>query len=149
MKIEEEIRQTKFRNPYHKVTVNLLFTVGWLESNSKKYFKPFGLTQQQFNILRILRGQHPRKISVASTKSRMLDRNSDVSRLLSRLISKKLVIKAQCPDDKRAAEILITNTGLSLLAKIDKKINLLDGLVNALTADEANRLSDLLDKIRG
>src|SRR5450432_164665 len=96
MKIEEEIKQTKFRSPHHKVAINLLFTASWLEERNKAYFKSFGVTPQQFNLLRILRGQHPGKISVAEIKSRMLDKNSDVSRLLSRLISKKFVMKGQC-----------------------------------------------------
>src|SRR5579859_746274 len=102
MKIEEEIKQSKFKSPFQKVAINLQFTANWLISNNNNFFKGFGITMQQFNILRILRGQHEKSISAAEIKERMLDRNSDVSRLLDRLIDKKLVTKSQCPSDKRA-----------------------------------------------
>src|SRR5882724_3947040 len=102
MKIEEEIKQNKFQNQYQKVAINLLFTASWLDANNNKFFKAFGITNQQFNILRILRGQHPQSISGATIKERMLDKNSDVSRLLDRLIAKKFITKTQCDSDKRA-----------------------------------------------
>jgi DNA-binding MarR family transcriptional regulator len=149
MKIEDEIQTTGFRSPFHKAAVNLIFTAGWVEDNNREYFKSFGITPQQFNILRILRGQHPGKISVTEIKARMLDKNSDVSRLLSRLISKGFIGKSQCPNDKRAADILITEQGLSLLKKIDQGVDQTDlGLFN-LTSTEADQLNFLLDKCRG
>lgn len=149
MKIEEEIKQTKFRNVHHKVAINLLYTAAWLEDQNKNFFKEFGITNQQFNILRILRGQHPSKISGAEIKSRMIDKNSDVSRLLDRLIAKELVIKSQCPNDKRAADVVITEEGLKILKKIDAKMDQADLSVLKLTNEEATHLSDLLDKSRG
>ncbi len=149
MKIEEEIKQAKFRNVYHKVAINLLYTAAWLEDQNKNFFKEFGITNQQFNILRILRGQHPSKISGAEIKSRMIDKNSDVSRLLDRLIAKELVIKSQCPNDKRAADVVITEQGLKILKKIDGKMDQTDLSVLKLTNEEATHLSDLLDKSRG
>ena len=149
MRIEEEIQQAKFRNSFHRVAVNLLFTAGWLENHNKKYFKTFGLTPQQFNILRILRGQYPGKISVTEIKSRMLDKDSDVSRLLSRLISKKFIFKSQCPDDKRAADILITEQGLEILKKIDARMDQIDARLLKLTRQEADQLNALLDQCRG
>ena len=75
MIIEEEIKQTKFRNAQHKAMLNLFYTASWLESKNKDFFKKFDITNQQFNILRILRGQHPNKISGVEIKSRMLDKN--------------------------------------------------------------------------
>ncbi|MFN7259137.1 MAG: MarR family winged helix-turn-helix transcriptional regulator [Cyclobacteriaceae bacterium] len=149
MKIEEEIQQPKFRNVHHKVAVNLLYTAAWLDDRNKNFFKEYGITNQQFNILRILRGQLPNKISGAEIKNRMLDKNSDVSRLLDRLILKKLITKSQCPNDKRAADVLITETGLDLLKKIDGKMDETDLAVFHLTKTEATQLSDLLDKCRG
>jgi DNA-binding MarR family transcriptional regulator len=149
MKIEEEIQQPKFRNVHHKVAVNLLYTAAWLDDRNKNFFKEYGITNQQFNILRILRGQLPNKISGAEIKNRMLDKNSDVSRLLDRLVLKKLVTKNQCPKDKRAADVLITETGLDLLKKIDGKMDETDLAVFHLTKTEATQLSDLLDKCRG
>ncbi len=149
MKIEEEIKQTKFRNVHHKLAINLLYTAAWLEDQNKNFFKEFGITNQQFNILRILRGQHPSKISGAEIKSRMIDKNSDVSRLLDRLIAKELVIKSQCPNDKRAADVVISDQGLKILKKIDAKMDQTDLSVLKLTNEEATQLSDLLDKSRG
>lgn len=149
MKIEEEIQQPKFRNVHHKVAVNLLYTAAWLDDRNKNFFKEYGITNQQFNILRILRGQLPNKISGAEIKNRMLDKNSDVSRLLDRLILKKLITKSQCPNDKRAADVLITEAGLDLLKKIDGKMDETDLAVFHLTKTEATQLSDLLDKCRG
>ncbi|MCE2894447.1 MAG: MarR family transcriptional regulator [Flammeovirgaceae bacterium] len=149
MKIEEEIQQPKFRNVHHKVAVNLLYTAAWLDDRNKNFFKEYGITNQQFNILRILRGQLPNKISGAEIKNRMLDKNSDVSRLLDRLVLKKLVTKNQCPKDKRAVDVLITEPGLALLKKIDGKMDENDLAVFHLTKTEATQLSDLLDKCRG
>jgi len=148
MALEEEIKQTKYRNAQQKASLNIIYTANWLQSHHKDFFKSYGITNQQFNILRILRGQYPSKISGTEIKSRMLDQNSDISRLLDRLISKKLIAKRQCPSDKRAADVLISDKGLQLLLRIDKKINSLDGFLNSLTAQEAKTLSDLLDKSR-
>src|SRR5258706_2076745 len=119
MKLEEEIKQTKFRTAHHKSALNLLFTASWLQGLNNEFFKEFGITGTQFNILRILRGHHPQKISGAEIKSRMLDKNSDVSRLLDRLIIKKFIQKAQCENDKRATDVMITKEGLKLLKVID------------------------------
>ena len=110
MKIEVEIKQTVFRNPHQKVGINLIFTYNWLINKHKDFFKPFGITNQQYNILRILKGQFPKSISGADIKERMLDKNSDVSRLIDRLLLKKLVIKSQCPSDKRAADVASMKT---------------------------------------
>ncbi|GHM98593.1 MarR family transcriptional regulator [Cytophagales bacterium WSM2-2] len=149
MKIEEEIKQSKFKNPFQKVAINLLYTAKWLEANNNIFFKEFGITGQQFNILRILRGQHPASTSAAIIKERMLDRNSDVSRMLDRILDKKLVVKSQCPSDKRAFDVKITDAGLKLLAKIDLRLEEIDSKFLNLTSKEATQLSDLLDKCRG
>ena len=149
MKLEEAIKQTKFTSVHHKVAVNLLYTAGWLQEKNKNFFKPYDLTNQQFNILRILRGQHPNKLSGAEIKNRMLDKNSDVSRLLDRLIVKKLIIKRQCDNDKRAADVIISDSGLSLLKQIDEHMDDTDTAVLNLNNTEASQLSELLDKCRG
>jgi len=148
MTIEEEIKQSKFRNVQQKAILNILFTSNWIQNKQKEFFEPYGITGQQYNILRILRGQHPNRISGAEIKNRMLDKNSDVSRLLDRLIEKNLVSKNQCPNDKRASDILITELGLSLLENLDSDINHLDTKLNSLSEEEANQLSNLLDKSR-
>lgn len=149
MKIEDEIKQPRFRDIYQKVAVNLLFTSNWLEGRQHDFFKPFGITTQQFNILRILRGQHPNAISGVEIKGRMLDRNSDISRLLDRLLKKDLVSKCQSENDKRAANVSITQKGLELLTSIDASFIEAERRRFNLTEDEALQLSQLLDKARG
>jgi DNA-binding MarR family transcriptional regulator len=148
MKIEEEIQQKKFRDIHQKVLVNLIYTSNWLQNKQQDFFKSYGITGQQFNILRILKGQHPKSISGTEIKSRMLDRNSDVSRLLDRLALKNLITKTTCPADKRASDVSITETGLELLKTIDKQEKE-KAPVLSLTEEEADQLSNLLDKSRG
>lgn len=148
MKIEDEIKQSKFKDPFQKAVINLLFTASWLQTKHQDFFKSAGITNQQFNILRILKGQHPKSTSATEIKSRMLDKNSDVSRLLDRLVLKKFITKQVCPNDKRAADITITKEGLAILAELDKRQTEIDRVLN-LTEAEAKQLSDLLDKGRG
>lgn len=150
MKIEDEIKQPRFRDIYQKVAVNVLFTSNWLMGRQQDFFKPFGITTQQFNILRILRGQHPNAISGVEIKGRMLDRNSDISRLLDRLVKKELISKCQSENDKRAANVSITQKGLDLLHSIDDKFVAAErGHFAGLSETEASQLSQLLDKARG
>jgi DNA-binding MarR family transcriptional regulator len=148
MKIEEEIKQQKFKTPLQKAVLNLLYTTSWMQGKQKDIFKTFGITLQQFNILRILRGQHPNSTSATEIKSRMLDKNSDVSRLLDRLLAKKVITKRVSSNDKRAADVNLTEEGLELLKAIDKKQHQIDSVL-LLSDDEALLLSDLLDKSRG
>lgn len=131
---------------HQKAVINLIYTSNWLQNKQQEFFKSFGITGQQFNILRILKGQFPQSISATETKSRMLDRNSDVSRLLDRLAAKKLITKKTCPNDKRACDVLISEEGITLLNEVNKTQNL--DLVLSLSDDEASKLSDLLDKAR-
>ena len=149
MKIEDEIKQPKFRSAYQKVGINLIFTANWFISKQQDFFKPYGVTASQFNILRILRGQYPNKISGVEIKSRMLDRNSDIPRLLDRLVKKNLITKTVCPSDKRAADVVITDQGLALLDQIDLIIDEQEMSQIPLSREEATQLSDLLDKCRG
>lgn len=146
-RIEEEIQQKKFKTAHQKAIINLIYTTNWLEHKQQKYFKPFSITGQQYNILRILKGQHPKSISATEIKSRMLDRNSDVSRILDRLEIKNLIVKKTCPSDKRASDVFINEDGLSLLKLIDKNEIELNP-IKSLTEEEAHQLSDLLDKCR-
>ncbi len=149
MKIEDEIKQPKFKSAYQKVAINLIYTANWLQGKQQEFFKPFGITSSQFNILRILRGQHPNKISGVEIKSRMLDKNSDIPRLLDRLIKKGLISKGQCPKDKRAADIMISQDGLDVLKQIDVRIDESQKKNISLSQEEAAQLSNLLDKCRG
>lgn len=146
MKIEEEIKQPVFKSPLQKALLNLIYTSNWLQGRQQNFFKAFNITLTQYNILRILRGQHPKSISATDIKARMLDRNSDVSRLLDRLAAKNLISKSTCQNDRRSADVAITQDGLDLLTAIGDKI---DEQTLYLTSEEAELLSDLLDKSRG
>lgn len=148
MKIEDEIKQKVFHSVHQKAVVNLIYTSNWLIGNQQKFLSLFGITTQQFNILRILRGQHPNGVSATTIKSRMLDRNSDVSRLLDRLVKKELIVKKSCPSDKRATDVFITERGLKVLDDINKERHKIDNVLS-LTEAEAELLSDLLDRARG
>lgn len=145
-RIEDEIRQQKFKDPQQKAVINLIFTANWLQARQQEYFKTFGVTGTQYNILRILKGQYPNSISGTEIKGRMLDRNSDVSRLLDRLAAKKLITRTTCPKDKRAWDVLITHAGISLLEKINKSE--IHNRILSLSDQDATVLSDLLDKAR-
>jgi DNA-binding MarR family transcriptional regulator len=149
MKIGDEIKQEKFRNDYQKVVVNLMFTSGWLATRQEELFKPFGITPSQFNILRILRGQGKQSMSGAAIKERMLERNSDISRMLDRLAKKELIVRTQCPNDKRATDVHIAPAGLKVLKAIDATIDQAEKKMIRLSQKEAKILSDLLDKARG
>ncbi len=149
MKIEEEIKQKSFHSPYQKVFVNLIFTASHMQNMHSRVMKQFGVTMQQYNVLRILRGQHPNPASVGLIQERMLDKNSNASRLIDKLLLKKLVDRKVCPDDRRQMDIKITAKGLELLKQLDVIIDGMESEMKTLTEKEALQLSDLLDKLRG
>jgi DNA-binding MarR family transcriptional regulator len=148
MRIEDEIKQPIFRDEYQKAYINLIYTAGWLQLRQAAAFKPFGLTLPQFNILRILRGQHPLPATVALLIDRMLDKTSNASRIVDRLEEKKLVTRTVCPANRRAVDIRITKAGLELLDQIEAT-GVLHSCDNApLNEAEMRQLNDLLDKMR-
>jgi DNA-binding MarR family transcriptional regulator len=149
MKLEDEIKQNSFRNEYHKLAVNLIFTHSWLMSKIYEMLDEYDLTPQQFNLLRILRGQYPKPASITLLKERMLDKMSDASRLVERLLAKGLVERKICPEDRRKVDVIITKKGLKLLEKIDKTDNEMDNYLKNLSEVEAKKLNELLDKLRG
>ena len=149
MKLEDEISQDKFRNEYHKAAVNLIFTFSWLRSYQEKVFKPNGITSQQFNILRILRGQHPKPANIKLIRERMLDRMSDCSRIVEKLRAKGLIERTICPADRRHVDVIITKKGLDLLAKLDAVSEEADKFLSNLNEKEIKQLNSLLDKLRG
>ena len=149
MKLEDEIKQSSFRNEYHKLAVNIIFTHSWLMSKIYELLDEYDLTPQQFNLLRILRGQYPKPASITLLKERMLDKMSDASRLVERLLAKGLVERKICPEDRRKVDVVITKKGLKLLEKIDKKDNEMDNYLKNLSEVEAKKLNELLDKLRG
>ena len=147
MGIENDISQSKFRNEYQKGVINLIFTYNWMNEKMKGLFDKEKITAQQFNILRILRGAG-KPLSTLQIRQRMLDKMSDTSRIVDRLILKDLVKKNTCPSDKRLVDVSITDKGKKLLEKLDKYENEMDAVFGNLTITEAKTLNSLLDKIR-
>lgn len=148
MKIEDEIKQSAFKDDYQKAYINLVFTAGWLQLRQSTIFKEYGLTLPQYNILRILRGQHPKPSTVNMLIERMLDKTSNASRIVDKLEAKQLVTRKVCPSNRRAVDIRIADSGLELLQRIDAVMAVQGIGLQNLTAEEAAQLSDLLDKIR-
>lgn len=149
MGIEEDIISTNFEDNYHKAVINLAYTSGWIANLSRPHFEQYKLTQQQFNILRILRGQYPKPATVNLLKERMIDKMSDASRIVDRLVQKGLVSRCTNSRDRRAVDIRISDEGLAVLAKMDICFKTADLFKQNLTEEEAGQLSDLLDKMRG
>lgn len=149
MEIGKEIKQSKFNSEYQKMLINILFTSGWLSAKHNSIIKPFGISSQQFNLLRILRGQHPKPATVNLLIDRMLDKNSNASRLVEKLRVKKLVERAICPEDRRAVNVVITQKGLALLEELDKLDGGMIKELKNLTEKEAATINQLLDKLRG
>jgi DNA-binding MarR family transcriptional regulator len=148
MGIEQDIQQTRFRNSHQKAAVNLLYTGGWLRDKMKLIFDREDITAQQFNILRILRGSFPNPLSTLQIRERMLEKMSDTSRLVDRLLAKGLVKKIICKTDRRLVDILITEKGKKLLHRLDQLDNDMDAILQNISEKEAAQLSDLLDKLR-
>jgi DNA-binding MarR family transcriptional regulator len=148
MKIQDEIK-SNFSNEYHKARVNIHFTHNYLSEQLIEIIKPYKLSPTQFNVLRILRGQHPEASSIGLIKERMLDKNSDISRVIDRMLAKKLVVRKECKQDRRQKDIQISQLGLDFLSKIDEQENELDQKMKHLTLKEVTQLNQLLDKIRG
>jgi DNA-binding MarR family transcriptional regulator len=149
MRLEEEIKQKEFKNEYAKGVVNLIYTFNWLDTQTRDFMKKFDITSQQFNILRILRGQQPAPATINLLKDRMLDKMCDASRMVERLKTKSLVERRVCEKDRRAVDIFITKKGLELLAKIDKDMPDQEKLMKNLNPAEIKQFNVLLDKLRG
>lgn len=148
MKIDEQLKTAKFQNQKHRLRMNMLYTSYWLADNISEFLKPYGITQQQFNLLRILRGQFPEPISTKQLRERMIISNSDTSRLIDRLCEKGLVWKRPCPHDARLIQAFIHENGQALLTAIDKNIGNLDNVMSNISEEEALTLNTLLNKMR-
>ncbi len=147
MSLETDIQQSKFRSEYQKTVINLIYTYNWLTEQSKKFFEKEDITPQQFNILRILRGAG-KPLSTLQIRQRMLDKMSDTSRIVDRLLKKGLVKKVICKSDRRLVDVSISETGSQLLVKLDQYSDEMDSIVSNITAEEAVTLNSLLDKLR-
>lgn len=149
MKLESEIKQRKFKNEYHKAIVNIVYTYNWMIEKQTNQLKSYDITLQQFNILRILRGQHPNPATVKLIKERMLDKMSDVSRLVEKLRIKELVDRHICQHDRRNVDVFITEKGLELLKELDPKEKEMEEFMSNLDENEIEQLNIYLDKLRG
>ncbi|WP_026904795.1 MarR family winged helix-turn-helix transcriptional regulator [Pedobacter glucosidilyticus] len=149
MELEKEIFSKGFDSFYNKAIVNILYTHGWLSNHLKSELDKSNITPQQYNVLRILRGQLPNPATINLLKERMLDKMSDASRIVDRLVQKELVKRSINKKDRRAVDIIITDKGLKLLETIQMETHVINILKNNLSEEEAKQLSDLLDKFRG
>jgi len=147
MSLEKDISQSSFRNDYQKGIINLIYTYNWMNEKMKKTFDKEGVTAQQYNILRILRGAG-KPISTLQIRERMLDKMSDTSRIVDRLVLKGLAQKSTCKNDKRLVDVSISVKGKKLLEKMDRYENDMDAIFGNLSDTEAKTLNKLLDKIR-
>ena len=148
-KIEDAIQQKVFKDPYNKLVVNLLYTSSYLVTSQQALFKPHGISPEQYNVLRILRGQQGVPATVSSIQDRMLNKMSNASRLIEKLKIKGLVKREECPNDRRQVDVLITEAGLDLLNLIQAEVERNNNQIIHLELAELNLLNDLLDKMRG
>lgn len=148
MKIEDELQTNKFKDERHKAALNLMFTAYRLQTNVAQALKPFGLTSEQYNVLRILRGSRPKELCVREIAGRLIERSSNVPRILDRLQAKNFVTRARSENDGRETLIGLTEAGLEVLEKVAANVRDIDGASVKLTDNEARLLNELLDKSR-
>jgi len=147
MTLETDIKQQVFRSEYQKAIINLIYTFNWVNEKINKRFEPFDITQQQFNILRILRGAG-QPLSTLQIRQRMLDKMSDTSRIVDRLVKKGMVKKSISREDRRLVDVLMTDKGKKLLQSMDVMNEEMESIFKYLSDEEAKLLNVLLDKIR-
>lgn len=149
MKLEDELKMPKFRSPYQKASLNLMFTGEWMMARVDGLLKPYDISSQQFNVLRILRGQHGKPLNLFTIQERMLNRMSNATRLVEKLRLKGLVTRELCEQNRRKVEIAITKKGIELLDSLDPLMKQLEeDTFKSLTEAEAQHLSDILDRVR-
>lgn len=149
MRLEEAIQQEAFKSEYQKAVVNLMYTYFFVKEKLSSRLNDYGVTLQQYNVLRILKGQYPKGITTSDIRSRMLDKMSDASRLVDRLEKLELVIKKVNPDDRRLVIVTITEAGLELLKIVEIEKGSIEQLSDKLNVEEVSQLNTLLDKMRG
>jgi DNA-binding MarR family transcriptional regulator len=147
MGIEKDIQQLNFRNEYQKATVNIIFSANWLHEKINVFLEEEDITQQQYNIMRILRGSQ-KPLSTLQIRERMLDKMSDTSRIVERMLKKGLVEKSICSSDKRLVDVILSKEGYDVLEKLDKKNDEIDSVLHHLSIEEAETINRLLDKMR-
>jgi DNA-binding MarR family transcriptional regulator len=149
MSLEHDIKQEKFENEFQKIAVNILFTSSWLYNINADRLKGHDITPEQYNVLRILRGGHPKPLMLAEVTCRMIDKSSNATRLVEKLRLKGLVKREICEGNRRQVDIFITTKGLETLSKIDKESDSWISTLKNITKSEAQELNRILDKLRG
>jgi DNA-binding MarR family transcriptional regulator len=145
----DQVIQSRFRNDKHRVGVNLIYTANWFSDQVSSILKKFDITMQQYNILRIIRGAHPKPVTIKYVRERMLDKMSDVSRVVEKLREKGLINRKECASDRRNVDITLTETGYSKMTEMDLYVDQVDICFATLNEEEIIQLSYLLDKLRG
>jgi DNA-binding MarR family transcriptional regulator len=149
MKIENVIKSTIQLSVVKKVTLNLKFTHNFIEDKFNTILKPYDISSEQYNVLRILRGQKGNPLNMQDIQERMVTKNSNTTRLIDKLLLKGMVLRKTCPENRRKIEIKITDKGLNILTKLDPEIDENDTVfIRNLTKKELETLNDLLEKIR-
>lgn len=149
MGLKADIKQTKFKSEFEKVAVNLIFTRNWFDEQQQKVLKPEGLTLAQYNVMRILRGQYPNVCTVNLIIERMLDRMSNVSRIVDKLVNKGLVSRVPNKEDRRAVDVRITDKGLTTLSQLDVTLQKLFDDINCFSDEDCRVVNSFLDRFRG
>lgn len=148
VKLEQAIKSSNFKSELHKASINLLYTAWWLKTLVSKNLKQIDFTQEQFNVMRILKGKHPDKMSVKDIASRMIEQNSNVPRIIDRLEKKSWINRIQCPNDGRHTKIGLSPLGISKLAEASTLVEEATSNVLKLDSNEAGQLNILLEKMR-
>ena len=148
MALEDEIKQEKFNSDHQKASINILFTGSWLYNINASFLKRFGITPEQFNVLRILRGSFPRPMMLVEITERMIDKSSNCTRLVEKLKQKGLVNRITCENNRRQVDITITDKGQTLLKKIDASQSVWLEAMEKISKAEAKELNRILDKLR-
>lgn len=148
MEIEKAIHQKKFANERERVIVNILYTSSWLSNLQMGVFKEYDLSMPQYNVMRILKGQYPKPATVNMIMERMIDKSSNVSRIVEKLRTKGLVLRTECPLDRRQVDVMLTQSGIDLLAECTKELSDIQTITDKLDDAENKELNRLLNKIR-
>ena len=148
MKLEQAIQSNKFKNEVQKAGLNIMYTAWWLKTLSCKELKDFGLTHEQYNVLRILKGKHPEQMCVKDIAGRMMEKNSNVPRILDRLVEKKLAKRTQGTADARQTVLSLTQAGINMLESSTIKLDAIMKQSIAMSNDDAATLNTLLEKFR-
>ena len=148
MRIEEALQTSKFIDGQHKATLNLLYTSYWLKTLFSNAMKEHAITMEQFNVMRILKGKHPEQMCVKDIAGRMIEKSSNVPRILDKLLLKKLVKRTTSKSDKRETLISLTDKGMKLLNEANASLAAVSEQFIGINESEAGQLNDLLEKMR-